>query len=163
VTNGSWKPGTEDLAALGRIALASTGVQAIVEAMIHELLGVKDVVGRVFTERVGAWRLTEWLKQLAARAVSDAELAAEVAAFADAARVFFKARNDNLHSFWIRTDDGTVARFQSVVIVPHPGQPEIAWDVAIAETGRLDQAADQMEAFGRLANQLLQRVSAASG
>src|SRR4051794_14592211 len=93
--------GEETLAALGRIAIASTGVQMIAEQMIWMLLGVEEPAGRALTENArGSW-LAECLDRLARRTNIDRALAEQVGEFARGAKTLFQVRNQNLHGFWV--------------------------------------------------------------
>jgi len=86
--------GQENLAALGRIALASTGVEMIAEQLIWELLGMEEPAGRALTEGARPSWLAERLSRVAKRTELNPELAKEVADFASAAKVMFQVRNE---------------------------------------------------------------------
>jgi len=152
--------GQENLAALGRIAIASTGIEMIAEQMIWALLGVDEPAGRALTERAWPSWLAERLEKLALRTGLDAELAERVADFARGAKIVFQIRNDNLHGVWVSLEEGTVVRLRSVLVDGREG-PEYETEFADASGGQLSAIAEGMEGFARLAHGLLERVRSA--
>jgi hypothetical protein len=150
----------EDLAALGRMALASTGIQLAVESMIWELLGVDEPAGRAVTENASPAWLVGRLKLLAKRSGLDPELAQEVAKYADDAKRMFDFRNDNLHNVWTALEEGTAIRLRSVLIDGKEG-PVFATDYAVAHEGLLPLLAGGMEWFVRHGLELLDRLRGA--
>jgi hypothetical protein len=153
--------GEANLAALGRIAMASTGIQMIAEQMIWALLGVGEPAGRALTDRATASWLAERLERLAQRTELDPGLAEQVVDFARGARTAFQVRNDNLHGVWIALEQGEVVRLRSVLVDGREG-PEFLADVAVASGNQLSNVADGMEGFAQLAHALLERVRAAT-
>jgi len=151
--------GQEDLAALGRIALISTGIEMVVEAMIWELLGVEEAPGRAVTERARPFWLTERLERLAKRTDLEPTLASDVIEFARVSKTMFKVRNDNLHSVWVSLETGKAIRLRSVLADGHEG-PQFTADIAVAGAGQLAAQADIMETFARAGYELLERLQA---
>ena len=154
--------GQEDLAALGRIALASTGIEMVAEAMIWELLGVEEPVGRTMTERARPSWFADRLEQLAKRVELEGSLADDVTEFARGARTMFTVRNHNLHGIWVSLEEGKAVRLRSVLVDGREG-PEFQAEVAVAGTGQLAKVAEVMEVFARAGHQLLESVRAARG
>ena len=143
------------------MAIASTGIQSIVEQMIWALLTVEEPAGRAMTDRAGASWLADRLDRLARRTELDAELADEVVEFAAGAKTVFQVRNDNLHGVWVALEDGDVVRLRSVLVDGREG-PDFQTNLAVAAEGQLASAADAMEEFARRAYELLERVRAAT-
>jgi len=154
------KLGQADLAALGRIALASTRIEMLAEQMIWELLGVDEAAGRAVTEGQRPSWLVDRLKRLARRTALDPELANTVVEFARAAKTMFEVRNDNLHNVWISLEEGKAVRIRSVLVDGREG-PDFQVDVAVAGAGQLSGLADVMEGFADAGHPLLERLQAA--
>lgn len=157
--SGDYTLGQDDLAALGRIALISTGIQMVVEMMIWELLGVEEAAGRTLTDKATPSWLVDRLKRLAKRTNLEPSLASEVVEFARAAKTMFDVRNDNLHNVWISLEEGTAVRLRSVLVDGAEG-PEFKGDIAVAGAGQLAAQADIMDSFARAGYELLERLQA---
>lgn len=153
--------GQENLAALGRIALASTGIEMIAEQLIWELLGVEEPGGRALTEGARASWLAERLSRLTERTELDPELATEVVDFARGAKIMFQVRNENLHGVWISLEEGKAVRLRSVLVDGREG-PEFRTDSAVASGDELSHIAEGMEGFAQRAHKVLERVRAAT-
>jgi hypothetical protein len=148
-----------DLAALGRIALISTGIQMVVEMMIWELLGVEEAAGRALTDKATPSWLVDRLKRLARRTNLEPSLASQILDFAQASKTMFEVRNDNLHNVWVSLEEGKVVRLRSVLVDGAEG-PEFQAEVAVAGVGQLAAQADIMERFAQAGFELLERLGA---
>lgn len=151
----------DDYAALGRIALASAGLDHFVEWMIWDLLEVSEDMGKVMTNNLGAGQRLQRLKELLDVRACPESLRSELESFTDLVNSTLIVRNNFLHALWLDLGEGPV-RFHWK-IRGQKAAKELLLSSSKSRPGELEALADATDTLFLRGGDLLRRLEQSLG